>query len=56
MLAAYNAGAAAVDKWQARFGTLPADEFVESITYRETRDYVKRIFANVRRYQRLYGN
>jgi len=55
VLAAYNAGATAVDKWQARFGTLPPDEFVESITYRETRDYVKRILANMRRYQRLYG-
>jgi soluble lytic murein transglycosylase-like protein len=54
-LAAYNGGEAAVAKWQARFGNLEPDEFVESITYRETRDYVKRVMGNYRRYQIEYG-
>jgi peptidoglycan lytic transglycosylase len=53
-LAAYNGGENAVAKWQTRFGHLPPDEFVESITYRETRDYVKRVLGNYRRYQMEY--
>ena len=53
--AAYNGGEEAVARWQQRFGALPADEFVESITYRETRDYVKKVMGNYRRYQQLYG-
>jgi soluble lytic murein transglycosylase len=54
-VAAYNGGETAVAKWQRQFGDLPDDEFVESITYRETRDYVKRVVANYRVYQRQYG-
>ena len=54
ILAAYNAGEAALAKWEERFGDLPADEFVESITYRETKDYVKRVLAHYRRYVTLY--
>jgi soluble lytic murein transglycosylase-like protein len=54
-VAAYNGGEAAVEKWQRQFGDLHADEFVESITYRETRDYVKRVMANYRQYVHLYG-
>lgn len=53
--AAYNGGEAALARWQQQFGALPADEFVESITYRETRDYVKKVMGNYRRYQQLYG-
>jgi soluble lytic murein transglycosylase len=55
VLAAYNGGVAAVAKWEDRYGALPPDEFVESITYRETRDYVKRVIGNYRRYQMEYG-
>jgi peptidoglycan lytic transglycosylase len=54
-LAAYNAGEAAVDKWQRRYPDVQDDEFVESISYRETRSYVKRVLANRRLYQALYG-
>lgn len=54
-LAAYNGGENAVAKWEARFGDMESDEFVESITYRETRDYVKRVLANYRRYQGQYA-
>lgn len=54
-IAAYNGGPDAVARWQQRFGTLPPDEFIESITYRETRDYVKKVMGNYRRYQEAYG-
>ncbi len=53
-LAAYNGGEGAVAKWEERFGNLEPDEFVESITYRETRDYVKKVLANYRRYRQQY--
>ncbi|MFN8627299.1 MAG: transglycosylase SLT domain-containing protein [Candidatus Binatia bacterium] len=53
-LAAYNGGEGAVGKWERRFGDLDLDEFVESISYRETRDYVKRVMTNYRAYRRLY--
>jgi soluble lytic murein transglycosylase len=54
-IAAYNGGERAVVKWQRQFAELADDEFVESITYRETRDYVKRVVANYRTYQQRYG-
>jgi soluble lytic murein transglycosylase len=53
-VAAYNGGAAAVERWQRQFEGLDVDEFVESITYRETRDYVKRVAGNYRVYRDLY--
>ena len=56
VLAAYNAGEAAVDKWMRRYPDLEDDEFVESITYRETRNYVKRVLANERLYRALYAS
>jgi soluble lytic murein transglycosylase len=55
ILAAYNGGEGAVAKWKQRFGNLDGDEFVESITYRETRDYVKKVLTHHRRYQQLYA-
>jgi soluble lytic murein transglycosylase-like protein len=56
MLAGYNAGETAADSWQARYGKLEIDEMIERITYRETRDYVKKVLANYRNYLRLYGD
>ena len=55
VLAAYNGGEAAVAKWEQRFGGVAEDEFVESITYRETRDYVKRVMSHYRHYREIYG-
>ena len=55
-LAAYNAGDEAVAKWQSRHPDAELDEFVENISYRETRRYVKAVLANYRRYRRLYGS
>jgi len=54
-IAAYNGGENAVVKWQRQFADLADDEFVESITYRETRDYVKRVVSNYRAYQQQYS-
>jgi soluble lytic murein transglycosylase len=53
-LAAYNGGEAAVDKWERRAPQLQTDEFVENISYRETRNYVKRVLANFQTYESIY--
>ena len=55
VLAAYNAGEDAVAKWERRYAGRDTDEFVELISYRETRDYVKTVLTNYRRYKRLYA-
>lgn len=55
-IAAYNAGAIAVDKWMGRFGEVEDDEFVERIPYSETRGYVKKVLRNAALYRRIYGN
>jgi len=55
-LAAYNAGEEAVGKWDRRYGAREADEFVELISYRETRDYVKAVTRNYRTYRKLYAS
>lgn len=52
--AAYNAGPGNVKKWQKRFASLPQDEFIESIPFRETREYVKKVMCTMKMYQRLY--
>jgi tetratricopeptide (TPR) repeat protein len=54
-VAAYNAGEHAVDKWRVRYTAMEPDEFVESISFRETRNYVKQVLRNYHTYQRLYG-
>ncbi|WP_168205921.1 transglycosylase SLT domain-containing protein [Geobacter sp. FeAm09] len=54
-IAAYNAGAAAVERWRKNFRNLKKDEFVESIPYQETRDYVKKVYASAATYRQLYG-
>lgn len=44
-IAAYNAGPAAVERWRAQRPALDADFWIETIPYRETRDYVARVLA-----------
>ena len=44
-IAAYNAGPAPVNRWRAARGTLEPDYFIESIPWKETRDYVARVLA-----------
>lgn len=55
-LAAYNAGEAAVDRWEKEIGTDDMEEFVERIPYAETRGYVKLVMRNHRIYKRLYDS
>ncbi|GAB4250506.1 lytic transglycosylase domain-containing protein [Deferrisoma sp.] len=52
-VAAYNAGAAAVERWRKRWAGEPLDVFVESIPYRETRRYVKKVLTALDAYDRL---
>ena len=54
VIAAYNAGAGNVKRWQKGLGGLPKDEFVESIPFKETREYVKKVMTAMELYQRLY--
>ena len=53
-LAAYNAGEAAVDRWEREIVTDDIEEFVERIPYVETRGYVKLVLRKHRIYKRLY--
>ena len=53
-IAAYNAGEAAVDRWEREIATDDIEEFVERIPYIETRGYVKLVLRNHRIYKRLY--
>jgi soluble lytic murein transglycosylase len=53
-IAAYNAGEAAVDRWEREIVTDDIEEFVERIPYVETRGYVKLVMRNHRIYKRLY--
>jgi soluble lytic murein transglycosylase len=54
-LAAYNAGPHRVDRWLPASNHAPADEFVESIPFSETRGYVMTILGARAQYERLYG-
>lgn len=54
--AAYNAGPEVVAAWAgAGRGTADRDMFVETIPYRETRGYVKKVLRNYAEYRRIYG-
>lgn len=54
-VAAYNGGPNAVQKWQERYGEVEMDEFIESISYPETKGYVKRVMRNYFIYSRLFN-
>jgi len=53
--AAYNAGSGALGRWKNNFKGLKKDEFIESIPYQETREYVKKVYASAATYRQLYG-
>lgn len=53
--AAYNAGSGALERWRKSLKGLKKDEFIESIPYQETRDYVKKVYASAATYRQLYG-
>jgi soluble lytic murein transglycosylase len=54
-LAAYNAGTDRVGDWLEQEHYRDPQEFVESIPFTETREYVQAILRNETLYQRLYG-
>jgi len=55
-VASYNAGPTIVKVWKNKFQTYrDADEFIESIPYEETRNYVKKVFNNYWIYKKLYS-
>ena len=54
-LAAYNAGSDRVDDWLGQGKYRDPQEFVESIPFTETREYVQAILRNANVYRQLYG-
>jgi soluble lytic murein transglycosylase len=54
-LAAYNAGSDRVQEWLGQGKYRDAPEFVESIPFTETREYVQAIMRNASVYRQLYG-
>ncbi|MBI3662388.1 MAG: transglycosylase SLT domain-containing protein [Acidobacteria bacterium] len=54
-LAAYNAGEDRVAAWQAERNYEEPAEFVESIPFTETREYVQIVLRNAEIYRRLYA-
>lgn len=55
-LAGYNAGPAPLEDWFERFGDRELDAWVESITYREARGYVRKVYTSFVTYAGLYGD
>ena len=54
VIAGYNAGEGAVERWMGERGDLALDEFLETIPYDETRNYTKRVLASYLTYAWLY--
>jgi soluble lytic murein transglycosylase len=54
-LAAYNAGSDRVEDWLSQGKYRDPQEFVESIPFTETREYVQAILRNASVYKQLYG-
>lgn len=54
-LAAYNAGEDRVDLWQSNRKYNEVAEFVDSIPFTETREYVQIVLRNADVYRQLYG-
>jgi peptidoglycan lytic transglycosylase len=56
-LTAYNAGPSRVDRWRNKAGAgVPVDIWVETIPYRETRNYVQAVLAYNVVFQYMLGN
>lgn len=53
-VAAYNGGPRSVDRWLAHFSNLEMDELVETISFRETRRYVKSVYRNMGHYKFIW--
>lgn len=53
-LAGYNAGEGNADRWLTAYPDWPTDAYVEGITFRETRFYVKRVMSTFLTYHLVY--
>ncbi len=53
--AGYNAGPNNAKRWQPVYRSLAADQYVESIAFPETRNYVKHVMENATIYSSLLG-
>ena len=53
VLAAYNAGEAAVKRWWEKGNYRAVDEFIEDIPYPETRHYVKKVITSYYQYKKF---
>jgi hypothetical protein len=54
-LAAYNAGPGRVHQWVSLSNFREPAEFVESIPFNETREYVQAVLRNADMYRQIYG-
>ncbi|PKL02890.1 MAG: hypothetical protein CVV55_02140 [Synergistetes bacterium HGW-Synergistetes-2] len=54
-LAAYNAGGGNARKWLDGRKDVPLDEWIESVRFEETNDYVQKVMANLHIYRTLYA-
>lgn len=54
-LAGYNAGPRPLESWIQRYSDRDLDAWVESITYREARGYVRKVYTSYVTYAALYG-
>ncbi len=55
VLASYNAGKSRANEWMKWGDFREPSEFVETIPFTETRDYVQAVLRNAALYRRLYG-
>jgi len=53
-VAAYNGGPSSVDRWLTNFGNLEMDELIETMSFRETRRYVKSVYKNLAYYKFIW--
>ena len=51
---AYNGGPGAMNKWINNWGNRDIDEFIEYVSYDETRNYIKKVMGSYYFYQMLY--
>jgi soluble lytic murein transglycosylase len=57
VIAGYNGGAEAVERWLGNFDAPPEpDRFAEDIGYTETRRYVRRVLGYLQTYRYVYGD
>ena len=56
VIAAYNAGKTAANRWRSRYKGMPTDIWIETVGYRETRNYLRNVIACYVVYQHRLGH